>query len=77
MVAGAVPAVAGGPAVPAVAEAEATAASRALVAQYPKEYPAAGVRLVSLKERMTAPYKDALFVLFAAASLLALIAAAN
>jgi putative ABC transport system permease protein len=61
----------------AAAEAEASAAARVLFEKFPKEYAGPGMRVLSLKERMTAPFKDALFVLFGAAALLALIATAN
>ena len=59
------------------ASADLNRAGASLLERFPKEYLSAGIVIASLKARMTAPYKDALFVLFAAAALLALIAAAN
>jgi putative ABC transport system permease protein len=49
------------------ATADVRRAGAALAARFPKEYASGGMELASLKARMTAPYKDALFVLFAAA----------
>lgn len=61
----------------AAADAEAGVAGQSLFEKFPKEYAGPGLRVLSLKERMTAPFKDALYVLFGAAALLALIATAN
>lgn len=62
---------------PGAARQELDALSAALVAEHPRDYPAAGIHLVSLKEQVTSNARPMLLVLVAAVALLLLLAAAN
>ena len=62
---------------PATARNEINARSSALVAQYPGDYPAAGIHLVPVQEEVTRASRPTLLVLAAAVGLLLLLATAN